>query len=126
MRYSLTPLIAVIVAFADPATAAPPDYTTLLVGHWRIHRPGRPDRIVIFHSDGTWGVRNWDFSKPEDIRGRRWSVEADRLVLTYPSDHDFTTHAEKIVSITRARFVTEVDSSRFLYTRIERWPPKSP
>jgi hypothetical protein len=125
VRHPLLSLTLAITAFVSTAVAAPPDYK-LIVGHWRVHVSRRADRIVIFHADGTWGVRNWDFSQPEDIQGRRRRVAGDRLILTYPSDHGFTTYAEKIVSFTRARFMTETASGRFYYTRLKHWPPKSP
>ena len=118
--------ITLAIALMSSASATPRDYAKLIVGPWRSHIPQRPDRIVIFHSDGSWGVRNWDFSKPEDIRGRRWHVEVDQLIITAPPEDGGETAAEKIISFTRGAFVTEVNGTRISYTRIEHWPPKSP
>ncbi len=121
------PGATMILAIALVASAgATPNYAKLIIGHWRSHIPQRADRIVIFHSDGSWGVRNWDFSKPEDIRGRRWRVEGDKLIISAPPEDGGETAAEKIVSFTHAAFITEVNGVRISYTRIKHWPPKSP
>ena len=126
MRHTLSSTLLSMSLLTCTAAASPPDYGKLIIGHWRIHIPQRADRIVIFHSDGSWGVRNWDFSKPEDIRGRRWHVEGDKLIITAPPADGGQTAAEKIISFTRSRFVTEVNGIRISYVRIKHWPPKSP
>jgi len=105
---------------ASIAGAVPqPDYAKLIIGSWLYSSKVRPTRIIVFHPDGSWGVRKFD-NRPEDIRGRRWHVEGDSLVLRYPSDHGFDTHAYKIVSFTRREFVTDTEGYRFTYTRIEQ------
>jgi hypothetical protein len=126
MRHTLSSALLSITVLTNAAVASPPDYSKVIVGHWRIHISQRADRIIIFHSDGSWGVRNWDFSKPEDIRGRRWHVEGDKLIITAPPEDGAQTAAEKIVSFTHAAFVTEVNGVTISYRRIKHWPPKSP
>ena len=125
MRSPVATMILALSLVAS-ASATSPNYAKLIIGPWRSHIPQRPDRIVIFHSDGSWGVRNWDFNKPEDIRGRRWRVEGDKLIISAPPEDGGQRAAEKIVSFTHTAFVTEINGVRISYTRINHWPPKSP
>ena len=98
------------------------DYAKLIVGSWLYSSKVRPTRILVFHADGSWGVRKYDDPRPEDIRGRRWRVEGDTLILLYPGDHGFETAKDHIVSFTPNKFVTEIHRYRFNYTRIDRSP----
>jgi hypothetical protein len=100
------------------ASAGQADYSKALVGSWIYSGKARPTRIVVFHPDGSWGVRKFD-DQPEDIRGRRWRVDGDSLILRYPSDYGFETGAYKILSFAPRKFVTETQGYRFTYTRIE-------
>jgi hypothetical protein len=93
-----------------------------ILGAWRRHVPQRADRIVIFHADGSWGVRNWDFSKPEDIRGRRWRIERDSLILTPPPADSGQTFSEHIISFGHGKIVTEITGTRISYTRVQLPP----
>jgi hypothetical protein len=99
--------------------SAPQPGTEAIVGSWVYSNKVRPSRIIVFHADGSWGVRKFD-NGPEDIRGRRWRVQDDTLVLLYPSDHGFDTRVDKIVSFTRRKFVTEQQGYKFTYSRIEQ------
>src|SRR3982751_3479878 len=78
-----------------------------ILGAWRRHVPQRADRIVIFHADGSWGVRNWDFSKAEDVRGRRWRMRGGTLIITPPPADSVDTYSEHIVSFSDRKIVTE-------------------
>jgi hypothetical protein len=113
-------IAVVLVSFC--AAAYSTDYSKRLLGAWVVHKPRRADRIEIFHPDGTWGVRNFDFSQPEDIKGRRWRLDGDRLILTYPTDHGFDTATYKIISFAADRFVTDVGGQRFEHTRFHLPP----
>jgi hypothetical protein len=113
-------LTVALLGLATVGAVPQRDYAKLIVGSWIYSSKVRPTRIIVFHADGSWGVRKFD-DRPEDIRGRRWHVEGDSLVLRYPSDGGFDTHPYKIVSFTRHEFVTETEGYKFTYTRIE--PP---
>jgi len=108
-----------LLGLATVAAVPQRDYAKLIVGSWIYSSKVRPTRIIVFHADGSWGVRKFD-ERPEDIRGRRWRVEGNNLILRYPSDKGFETHAYRIVSFTPREFVTETEGYRFTYTRIEQ------
>jgi hypothetical protein len=78
----------------------------------------RPSRIIVFHADGRWGVKKLE-KVPEDIRGRRWWIKGNTLVLKYPSDHGFDTAQYRIISFTRDQFVTQIHGDyESTYTRM--------
>src|SRR6266403_1189737 len=119
----LTMATALMMAAASSwAAVSPSHYSNKIIGAWRCHIPRRPDRIVIFHRDGSWGVRNWDFNQPEDIRGRRWRIERDSLIITPPPADSGQTFSEHIVSFSHRKIVTEINSTRISYTRM-KLPP---
>jgi hypothetical protein len=93
------------------------DYSKLIVGSWYHTCRMRPMRILVFHADGRWGVRKYDDPRPEDIRGRRWRVEGDKLILRYPHDQSFETHAYRILSFTPREFITDGEYP-CTYTRV--------
>ena len=112
-------LALAVIGLAIVAAVPQPDYSKLIVGSWIYSSKVRPTRIIVFHADGSWGVRKFD-DRPEDIRGRRWRVEGNTLILTYPHDHGFDTAKDRIVSFTPHKFVTEVSGYTFTYTRIDK------
>ena len=88
-----------IVSIAGPSR----DNSKLILGCWL-----GPRKFRVYHADGTWGVkRNED--APEDISGRRWRIEGDKLILTYPSDHGFDTGIYKIISCTEHELILDAD-----------------
>jgi hypothetical protein len=116
----MTPLILALGLMLSDVTsgsAAPQPDAKAIVGTWMFSGQYRPSRIIVFHADGSWGVRKFD-TAPEDIRGRRWRVEGKTLVLTYPHDHGFDTAAYRFVSFTPRKFVTEIHGYESAYTRI--------
>jgi hypothetical protein len=115
----LSSMIAGLLGVSVLAAVPERDYAKLIVGSWTYSSKDRPTRIIVFHADGSWGVRKFD-DRPEDIRGRRWRLEGDTLVLTYPHDHGFDTSRYQIVSFALGKFVTENSGYRFTYTRIEQ------
>ena len=54
---------------------------------------------------------------PEDIRGRRWKVEGDKLIITYPGDHGMDTGVITIVSITEHKMLLDIDGYKEELTR---------
>ncbi|SRR6266700_684890 len=115
-------VVALVLGLAGAcvvSAASERNYSHAIEGSWIYSSKVRPMRIIVFHADGSWGVRKFD-DRAEDIRGRRWKVEGDSLVLRYPSDHRFDTRIDKIVSFTSHKFVTEQQGYRFTYTRIEQ------
>ena len=56
---------------------------------------------------------------PEDIDGRRWYVDGNKLVLTYPLEDGLHTTASTIVSFTPSKFVLQDDGIR---QEFERFP----
>jgi hypothetical protein len=110
---------ALAIAALPTAVAAPKPDAKAIVGSWVFTSRVRPSRIIIFHADGSWGVRKFN-ERPEDIRGRRWRVNGSSLILTYPSDHLFETGHYRIVSFTPQRFVTEIHGYESTYTRVEQ------
>jgi len=117
----MKPLVAVVtVGLLAVGTAAPVpqrNYAKLIVGSWLYSSKVRPTRILVFHADGSWGVRKYDDPRPEEINGRRWRVERDKLILYYPSEK--TPRIDKILSFTQHQFVTEQQGYKFTFTRIE-------
>jgi hypothetical protein len=106
-------------------TAAPPRLNEkAIVGTWIFSSKYRPTRIIVFHADGSWGVRKFD-EQPEDIRGRRWRIADGTLVLKYPGDHGFETATYRIVSFSPRKFVTEIHGYESMYTRVEQ-PRQTP
>jgi hypothetical protein len=118
----MKPLVAALtVALVGVTTASPVpqrDYAKLIVGSWLYTSKVRPTRILVFHADGSWGVRKYDDPRPEEINGRRWRVEGDKLILYYPAEK--TPRIDKILSFTRQKFVTEQQGYEFTFTRIEQ------
>jgi hypothetical protein len=112
-------LALTLLTGARGATTPPHDYARGIVGSWIYSSKVRPTRIIVFHPDGSWGVRKFD-ERPEDVRGRRWRVEGGSLILRYPSDQGFETHAYRIISFTPREFITETGGYRSTYTRIEQ------
>jgi len=115
MRHILLFLVIANTALASDAIHK--DKT--IIGKWEVNNPRRVPRIVFFHPNHTWGVTNFDPDKPEEINGRRWRIEGDKLILSYPSRvngrDSLETHAYKIVSFYRDKFATDV----FTYKRIK-------
>jgi hypothetical protein len=102
--------LLILFAFLHVAAAAPNEREKWIAGRWTSETEGRPDRIVVFHRDHSWGVEHdWG----EDIRGRRWHLAGGKLVLRFPRDHGFETYEEKIVSFNHDKIVTDIST----YTR---------
>jgi hypothetical protein len=119
MKPLIRGLAVAVVGLATVAAVPQRDYARLIVGSWVYSSKVRPTRIIVFHVDGSWGVRKYDDPRPEEINGRRWRIEGNTLVLTYPHDHGFDTARDRIVSFTRDKFVTEASGYTFTYTRIQ-------
>lgn len=111
--WTLATLVAAFVSsLAAPVVSAATshDYSKLIVGCWL-----GPRKFDVYHADGTWGVkRNEDAS--EDIRGRRWCIEGDKLFLTFPGDDRMDTAVYTIVSCTEQKLILD-DGHRQEYTR---------
>ena len=73
-------------------------------------------KFAVYHPDGTWGVKRHD-DAPEDFRGRRWRLQGNTLVLTFPGDPGMTTVDFTIVSLTDREMVLEADGYRETYVR---------
>ena|SRR5438067_5714949 len=115
MRYILLFLVIANTALASDAI----DKDKTIIGKWKVNNPRRPSRIVFFHPNHTWGVTNFDPDKPEEINGRRWRIEGDKLILTFQDRENgrdrLETQVSRIVSFGRDRFATDV----FTYTRLK-------
>ena len=87
------------------------DFSKLILGRWLGSR-----KFSVFHADSRWGVlRNEESS--EDIRGRRWHIKGNKLILTYPGDHGMDTGTYIIVTLTTEKLVTDADGYREEYRR---------
>mgnify|MGYP001038713317 FL=1 len=91
-----------------------------IIGRWTSHEEGRPDRTIVFHADHSWGVEHYGAPGPdgqltihEDVRGRRWVIRGEKLVLRAPSDDGFESYGEKIISFRHDKIVTDIAT----YTR---------
>jgi hypothetical protein len=124
MQRLVVSVVSVIVLLPCVLRATHLPREKVILGAWRIHIPQRADRIVIFHADGSWGVRNWDFSQPEDIRGRRWRIDRDSLIITPPPADSGETFSEHIISFSHRKIVTEINGTRISYTRM-KLPPNA-
>jgi hypothetical protein len=118
---SALPILLLLTLFAATSAAASDEREKWMVGRWTMSAHGRPDRTVVFHADHRWGVELYvpvsadsdRFTTREDIRGRRWRISGDALILRYPSDDGFETHPYKILSFAHDEVVTDI----FTYTR---------
>ena len=82
------------------------DYAKRILGRWLGRR-----KYVAFYADGRWGVqRNED--APIDIDGRRWRIEGNKLLLTFPADSGLVTSESTITSFTTKQFITEGDGRK--------------
>ena len=105
-------VLSVVSLFAAATLAESHDRENWIVGTWTVETPRRASRTVVFHVNHTWGVRGY-VPLREEIRGRRWRLAGDQLILTYPSDHGSETTAYKILSFAHDTFATDT----FTYTR---------
>lgn len=92
-------------------TAKQNDHNWIL-GTWRHEMPHHGGRTVVFHPDQSWGVLGYVPDR-EDIRGRRWRIEGEQLIRTYPDDNGFRTISDQIVSFSSERFELD-DNETFL------------
>jgi hypothetical protein len=114
------PLLMLFVVLSHAAATAPSEREKWIIGRWTSHIEGKPKRILVFHTDHSWGVEHYRVSGPndqltiyEDIRGRRWHIRGDKLVLRAPSDGGFKSYGEKIISFRHDKIVTDIAT----YTR---------
>ena len=73
-------------------------------------------KFAVYHPDGTWGVKRHE-DAPEDFRGRRWRIQGDTLLLTFPGHRGMTTVDFTIVSLTDREMILEADGYRETYVR---------
>jgi hypothetical protein len=113
-------LLILFLVLSNAAAAAPSVREKWIIGRWTSHIEGRPDRTIVFHTDHSWGVEHYRVSGPdeqtiiyEDVRGRRWHIGGDKLVLRTPSDIGFNTYEWKIISVSHDKIVTDTAT----YTR---------
>lgn len=97
------------------ACTAPPkltdDYSKRILGRWL-----GPRKYYIFHANGTWGVQGNE-DAPEDIDGRRWRIQGNKLFITFRGDNGLLTVDYTIVSFTAKSFITEADGHKEVYER---------
>ena len=104
----------VFAVLSVTAGEMPGDYSKTIVGCWLGSR-----KFEVYHADGTWGVkRNEDAA--EDISGRRWHIEGNKLIITYPGDHGLETAALTIVSLTEYKMVLDAGGYKEELTRYSR------
>jgi hypothetical protein len=91
---------------------------------WIIGRWLGPRKFHVFHADGSWGVERNE-NAPEDIGGRRWKIEGNKLILIYPTDNGVGTPVRMIsatyviTSHTHQNLTTEIDGYKEEY----KWSP---
>jgi hypothetical protein len=114
----LLPLLILLLVCSRIAAAG--EREKWIIGRWTSYTEGRPDRTIVFHADHSWGVEHYRVSGPneqltiyEDIRGRRWDIRDDKLVLRAPSDEGFKSYGERIISFGQDKIVTDIST----YTR---------
>jgi len=115
-RFLAFAVIGVWLAAAHGQSTSAPDRSAI-VGSWWCERPGFGDKVVVFHRDGSWGVKRLPEQRDE-IDGRRWWLEGRNLMLRYRIDTGFTTSSFPIVSFSRDRFITDIDGYRETYRRL--------
>ena len=97
-------ILAALLAVTPHGVAAPKygeDGAKAIVGTWMEAR-----KLVVFHADGTWGVKRYEGAR-EEIDGRRWRVEGKKFTLIYPGDHGMITEVSTIVTLTPKKFVVK-------------------
>ena len=92
----------VFALLSATAGERPRDYSKAILGCWL-----GPRKFEIFHSDGRWGVKRNE-EAPEDISGRRWKIQRNKLIITYPGDHGMETATYTILSLTDHEMVLDV------------------
>jgi hypothetical protein len=109
----MRPLFLILVLGVVGLTAGevPRDYSKAIVGCWLGSR-----KFEIYHADGTWGVKRNE-EAPEDVRGRRWQVKGNKLIITYPGDHGLETGELTIVSLTEHKLVLDAGGYKEELTR---------
>ena len=116
MRRILLSLLIANIAFASDVI----DKDKMIIGKWEVSNPRRASRVVFFHPNHTWGVTNFDPDNPEEINGRRWRIEGDKLILTFPDRENgrdrLETQVYDIVSFGSDKFATDA----FSYTRLKK------
>jgi len=106
--FSLCLIFAVVSATAGEV---PRDYSKAIVGCWLGSR-----KFEVYHADGTWDLkRNED--APEDIRGRRWQIKGNKLILIFPGDHGMETAELTIVSLSEHKLVLDAGGYKEELTR---------
>lgn len=104
-------LVSLLALVACAAPKESDDYSNRILGRWLGSR-----KFSVFHADGSWGVqRNED--SPEEINGRRWRIQGNKLLLTFKGDTGLETAEFTIISMTAQRFVIEADDYKESYDR---------
>ena len=72
-----------MAVLAHAAAAASDNREKWIVGRWTASAPQRPDRIVVFHPDHTWGVEGYipSSSNPERLITREDNDGAATFLL---------------------------------------------
>ena len=87
------------------------NYSKRILGRWL-----GPRKFRIFHADGTWAIQRNE-EAPQEINGRRWHIDGNKLTLTYPGDHGIENGVWTIVSFTPKEFILEADGYKEKYER---------
>ena len=113
LKFAIVSIVA-LSFLAGPAVSiagASRDYSKLIRGCWLGSR-----KFEVYHADGRCGVkRNED--APEDTKGRRWRIDGDKLILTYPGDHGSESAVYTIISCTERKMVLSIDGRTEEYDR---------
>jgi hypothetical protein len=103
-------LVAAGVSVASPNVSE--SFSKRILGRWL-----GPRKFVVFHSDGTWGVQRHE-TAPEEIDGRRWRIEGNKLILTYPGNRGPLTSRDSIISFTPQKLIVQSeDGYKEVYER---------
>ena len=96
-----------ITGLAEPIAAD--NYSKLILGRWLGSK-----KYEIYYADGTWAVQRNDIEKPE--KAGRWHIDGHKIIITSGAG----SGTETIVTLTKDKFVTEVDGFKEERTRVSR------
>jgi len=88
------------------------DLSAKIIGKWL-----GPRKLWVFMADGTWGVQRNEESEV-DSKQRRWSVNGDKLTMSYPSDNAVETAHFTIVLLTDEKLILKSGDYTVEYERV--------
>jgi hypothetical protein len=97
------------------------DYAKVLVGDWEgpyVRDHAMHQKVMRFRADGHWGVVLYA-GGGEASMGSEWRIEGDKLVLSYVDGRAYIPHTYRIVSLSKANLVLQINGVTEEWERVE-------